>query len=390
MCRENLADSIGNFLLCSSDLWGMSFFAGARRAGRPSVRVLMSAAVILGAVTACGIEKSTGADPQFSESVPSSAVAKPTAYPLTIDNCGRKVTFEAPPKRVVLLNGASVAEVESFVVLGIQDRILANSQSYGVSDDPSLVDRIKAIPTANLKLNENFEVPREQVLALKPDLVISTWAGGFDDKIGSVTRDQLDAAGIKSFVTPANCANGDSNARQEDKDRYQAQSVESSFELLLSLGEIFDVQQRAADYVNKARVEIAAIQKETAGRERKNVLVVYPGMSMMNNNGLPAVFGGGVYDDIVNRAGGVNPFAGKTTTQLAEINAEALASAPVDVLVIGLFQPEEKADVMAQELFAKFPYWQASKTRTFISVSDSFYLGPLNAIAIRKIADVTR
>ncbi|MFK0244170.1 ABC transporter substrate-binding protein [Amycolatopsis azurea] len=367
----------------------MSFIDGARRAGQPASRVLVVGA-LLAMVASCGIGNSSSTGTQAPASVPQPAVAKPTAYPLTIDNCGRKVTFDAPPKRVVLLNGTSVAEVESFVVLGLQDHILANSQSYEVSDDPSFVDKIKAIPRANLKLNENFEVPREQVLALKPDLVISTWSGGFDDKIGSVTRDQLDAAGIKSYVTPSNCANGDLNARPEDKERYAKQSVESSSELLMGLGEIFDVQQRAADYVNKARADIAAIQREVAGRERKSVLVVYPGMSMMNNNGLPAVFGGGIADDIVTRAGGVNPFAGKTNTQLAEINAEALASARVDVLVVGLFQPGEKADVMAQDLFTKFPSWQASKTKTFTSVSDSFYLGPLNAIAIRKIADAAR
>lgn len=351
------------------------------------VSVAMTAIAVLTGSAACGASNSAGSAQLTPTSIAPSATAKATAYPLTIDNCGRKVTFDRAPSRVVLLNGTSVAEVESFITLGIQDRILANSQSYGVSDDPSMVDRIRAIPSGGLKLNQNFEVPREQVLALKPDLVVSTWAGGFDEKIGSVTRDQLDAAGVKSFVTPVNCAYGDPNASPQDKARYQAQSVESSFELLLRLGEIFDVRQRAADYVNQARGQLAAIQQKMAGQQRKNVLVAYPGMAMMNNNGLPAIFGGGVYDDIVSRAGGANPFAGKTTSQLAEINAEALASAQVDVLVIGLFQPGEKPDVMAQDLFAKFPGWQASKTKTYTSVSDSFYLGPLNTVAVRKIAD---
>jgi len=101
----------------------------------------------------------------------------------------------------------------------------------------------------------------------------------------------------------------------------------------------------------------------------------------------PAVFGGGIYDDIITRAGGVNPFAGKDGTELAEINAEALAAAEVDVLVIGLFQPNEDAELLANDLFAKFPGWRASKTRTFTSLSDGFYLGPLNTAAVRKIAD---
>lgn len=315
------------------------------------------------------------------------ATAEPTSYPLTIENCGRKLKFDRAPSKVVLLNGTSVAEVESFLMLGIQDRILANSQSYGVSDDPSMVAKIKSVPTAGLKLNDNFEVPREQVLALEPDLVISTWAGGFDDKIGSVTREQLAQAGVNAYVTPVNCAFGDPAAIPADQERLKGQSVESSFELLLELGRIFDVQQRAVDQVNQARAKIEQVRQRVAGKQPKNVLVAYPGMAMMNTNGLPAVFGGGIYDDIVSRAGGVNAFAGRTSAELAEINAEALAAAKVDVLVIGLFQQNENAEQLAAGLFAKFPQWEASKTRTYTSVSDSFYLGPLNAVAVEKIAD---
>lgn len=350
---------------------------------RPRVAVVLAALVL---ATGCAAQGTPGAR-QEPAGAPAPATAAATKYPLTIDNCGREVTFDKAPSRVVLLNGTSVAEVESFITLGLQDRILANSQSYGVSDDPSMVDKVAAVPTGGLTLNENFEVPREQLLALKPDLVTSTWAGGFDDKIGSISRDQLDQAGINSLVTPVNCAFGAAEARPEDEERHDNQSVESSFELLLTLGKIFDVQQRAADYVNEARAELAAITKQVKDNEPKNVLVAYPGMAMMNNNGLPAIFGGGIYDDIIERAGGVNPFAGKDTTELAEINAEALASADVDVLVIGMFQPNENAELLANDLFEKFPGWQASKTKTFTSVSDGFYLGPLNTEAVRKIAD---
>jgi iron complex transport system substrate-binding protein len=357
----------------------------------PRIRSRVAAVlVVAGLATGCAAQGSPGARPEPAGTpAPATAAATATAtkYPLTIDNCGRQVTFDKPPSRVVLLNGTSVAEVESFITLGIEDRILANSQSYGVSDDPSMVDRVAAVPTGGLTLNENFEVPREQVLALEPDLVISTWAGGFDERIGSISRDQLDAAGVNSFVTPVNCAFGAAEARPEDEERHAAQSVESSLELMLALGEIFDVQQAAADYVNTARAELAEIGRRLEGTEPRSVLVVYPGMSMMNSNGLPAVFGGGIFDDIITRAGGVNPFSGKDTTELAEINAEALASADVDVLVIGLFQPNEDPAALASELFAKFPGWQASKTRTFTSISDGFWLGPLNTVAIRKIAD---
>jgi iron complex transport system substrate-binding protein len=360
------------------------------------VRQRRTGRVVLGAVATLALALSgcrSTDDPTAARAEPAgpvtSASTGPTAYPLTIDNCGTKVTFERAPSRVVLLNGASVAEVESFIALGIQDRIIASSQSYGVSDQPGMVDAIKAVPTGGLTLNQNFEVPREQVLALKPDLVISTWAGGFDDKIGSISRERLTAAGIRSYVTPVNCAYGATGPpRPRDEAALRAQSVESSFELLLQLGVIFDVQRAAADHVNKARAALAEVQKRMSGKQPKSVLVVYPGMATMNSSGLPAVFGGGIYDDILRRAGATNPFAGRSTAELAEINIEALAAAKVDVLVIGLFRADENADKFAAELFTRFPGWRASKTRTYTWVSDSFYLGPNNSVAVERIAGV--
>ncbi|MCM6772501.1 ABC transporter substrate-binding protein [Nocardia sp. CDC159] len=315
------------------------------------------------------------------------ATAAPTGYPLTLDNCGHALTFQRPPQRVVLLNGASVAEAESFVTLGLADRIVASSQHFGVSDQSGMAEAVNALPSAGLRRDDSAEFSREQILALHPDLVISTWAGGFDDRTGPIGRDALNRAGIPAFVTPSNCALGDPNASEAARRDLARQSVSSSDELLLTLGRIFDVQQRAADYVNAQRARIAAVTARVADRPRPTVLLVYPGMSAMNSNGLPAVFGGGIYDDIIAKAGGRNAFAGKTSDELAQINAEALASAPVDLVVIGRYRPDEDADRMASELFARFPAWPAARTHRYLTLSDSPYLGPLNATAVEKIAD---
>lgn len=216
-----------------------------------AVAPLALATSTLVTTAACAHQNSaTATVPQTS--APRSATAAPTVSPLTIENCGRKVTFDKVPSRVVLLNGTSVGEAESFIALGISDRNLANSQSYGASDDPAIVGKVAAVPTSGLTLNQNFEVPREQVLARKPDLMILTWAGGFDEKIGSISRDQLTATGSNSFVMPVNRAFGDPAPRPEDDAKDKVQSAESSSELLLQLRQIFDVQQRAADLVNQS------------------------------------------------------------------------------------------------------------------------------------------
>ena len=310
-----------------------------------------------------------------------------TEYPLTIDNCGREVTFEQAPEKVLILNGTSVAEVESFIALGIEDHILANSQMYGTSDVEGLMEQVMAIPNGGLTLNENYDVPKEQVLALQPDLVISTWAGGFASEMGMATRDEMAEAGIKSYVTPGNCANGDTNARPEDVDKNTNQTYEASFELLEELGLIFDVQHDAEHVIEHAREDIDAIEPP-ATDEPVHVLLAYPGMSMMDQTGVPGVFAGPFTDSIIEAAGGMNAFPDFATfNDSSNISAEALAAADVDVLVIGLFMEGEDPAAYAAAIFAMYPQWDAAKTGTYTVVAESAYLGPHNAIAIQKIAD---
>ncbi len=308
-----------------------------------------------------------------------------TVYPLTIDNCGYKLTFDAPPKRVLILNGTSVAEVQSFIALGLEGSILANSQSYGQSDIDGMVEKIAALPTGGLTLNENFEVPREQVLKLEPDLVVSTWAGGFSETMGSATREELESVGIKSWVTPVNCAYGADNPRPVDQERYDNQTYLESFEMLRELGVIFDVQERAEAFIADAQARIDAVAQPTG--QRKSVLLAYPGMSMMNNNGVPQVFAGPFTDSVIEAAGGVNSFDGlKSFSQSSEINAEALAAAQVDVLAVGVFLPAEDPNKYRADMFKSFPQWAAAQHDSWTSIAETFYLGPYNYVGIEKLA----
>ncbi len=87
------------------------------------------------------------------------------------------------------------------------------------------------------------------------------------------------------------------------------------------------------------RDRIDAVQAKVGGAEAKKVLVVFPGMSMMNENGLPAVMTGGIYDDVIRAAGGVNTFAGQSSDSTRTINPEQLAAADVDVLVVRASPP---------------------------------------------------
>ncbi|MFI1708541.1 ABC transporter substrate-binding protein [Streptomyces griseoruber] len=352
---------------------------------------MLLAATLSLAVAGCGSGDSSGSGSGGAAATEKSAAPTSTSYPLTIDNCGRKVTFDRPPKRVLIMNGASVGEVETYVLLGLQSHILANAQRVAISDDPKMVTEVAKLPTGGAEWNKNFDVPAERVLELKPDLVVSTWSGSFDAKSGFATREQLADAGIKSFVNPVDCAYGATNPSAADQAVYDQQSIESAYEFITQTGVIFDEQHKAADLVAKLKDRITSVRERVEGKVRKKVLLVYPGMAMMSTNNLPAVFSGGVHDDIIEAAGGENAFpSDQPNPELtSNLSAEALASADVDVLVIGLSDPSEKGEVqqLADQLFQQYPQWEASQTKTYTSISDGAFVGPTNAYAVEAIAD---
>ena len=238
-----------------------------------------------------------------------------TVYPLTITNCGRQVTFTEAPKRVVILNGTSVGEVETFVALGLQGSIAANSQSYGVSDDPSMVAEIAAIPTGGLKLNENYEVPREEVLAQKPDLVISTWAGGYvRQSVRSPTISSMGSVSTAMSRRPT-AAYGATDPTAADVATLKAQSYKSSYDLISDLGKIFDVQDRGLGADRRIRGSDRGREPNSWFEAGPRAARVSGDVDAMNANGLPAVFGGSLYDSIIDAAGGVNSFPGMEFTE---------------------------------------------------------------------------
>jgi iron complex transport system substrate-binding protein len=342
-------------------------------------------AVLAGAGCAAGAEPPPGTGARVTEGV--TAAQGVTAYPLTVDNCGMQVTFEAPPSRVMILGDVTVGEVETFVMLGLQDRILANTQVTGVSDHPELAERVAELPTEGLEVDGSFAVPSEQVLALQPDLVVGARSATFDPDRGSPGREELAEAGIASLVNPAGCA-GAGNATADQRAALATRTVESSYELVRLLGAVFDVPAAAEALVADLSERIAATERAVEGREPRRMLLAYPGMSMMNANGLPGMFAGGIYDDVVRRAGGVNVLEGETLQSAASINEEHLAVADVEVLLVGQFLAGEDPAAEAERLFARFPEWDASRTRTYVVVSDGPEIGPVNAWAIEKIARV--
>ncbi|MGW1712286.1 ABC transporter substrate-binding protein [Streptomyces sp. NPDC002156] len=302
-----------------------------------------------------------------------SAQAGTSGYPVTLENCGTSEKFTGAPSRVVVMNGASVAEVSTLLALGVGDRIVANQQTYGMSEVAGRAAAIKALPTGDVKLNDAYDIPREAMIGLRPDLVLSTTSYGFDEKNGFATREQLTEVGANSYVSPQGC----------DQDTSKM-TIADSYTLLRDMGKIFGKSAEAEKLIAASEQSIAAVAAKVKGEKAPKVMVLFSNMAMGGND-FSSVVAKGIYNDILAKAGGSNAFENASKTSFADLSKEKVAATDVDALVvIGYNDPNPAA--YARKLLKEFPQWPAAKNNTYVALSDSMYLGPSNDLAVEKIA----
>jgi iron complex transport system substrate-binding protein len=271
------------------------------------------------------------------------------------------------------MNGASVAEVSTLLSLGVGDRIVANQQSYGMSEVAGRAKAIKALPTGDVKLNDAYDVPREAMIGLRPDLVLSTTSYGFDEKNGFATRDQLKQVGAGTYVSPQGC----------DQDTSKM-TIADSYTLLRDMGKIFNVGDRAEKLIAASEKNIADVSAKVQGEKQPKVMILFSNMAMGGND-FSSVVAKGIYNDILAKAGGSNAFASASKTSFADLSKEKVAATDVDALVvIGYNDPNPAA--YAKKLLKEFPQWPAAKNNKYVALSDSMYLGPSNDLAVEKVA----
>lgn len=333
---------------------------------RPAVAALAAALCLLTA--GCGASSQDQAGAGTAE-----GAASKTGYPVTLDNCGRKETFEKAPSRVVVMNGASVAEVSTLLALGLGDKIVANQQGYGMSEMPGRAAAIKKLPTGNVELNDAYDIPREAMLGLRPDLVLSVTTYGFDAKNGFATRDQLKDVGANSYVSPQGCSDDPSKM-----------TVADSYQLLRDMGKIFHVSDRAEKLIAASEKNVAAVSAKVSAVKKPKVMVLFSNMTMGSND-FSSVVANGIVNDILTKSGGSNAFASSTKSTFADLSKEKVAATDVDAVVVISYNDPDPA-AYAKKLLKEFPQWPAAENNTYVTLSDSMYLGPSNDLAVRKVA----
>lgn len=180
------------------------------------------------------------------------------AFPVTVDNCGQPLTFDAAPKRAV-----------------IQD-INMSKMAFALGLQPSMVG-VAGI-SGWYKLDEDFkrqqgEIPElspkyatlENLLAVSPDFFFAGWYYGMEPG-GAVTPDTLAPHGVKTLVLTESCVH-------LNKDR-PAASMDLLFGDVAKLGKIFGKDAEAERLIAGWKDELAKI-RETVGDRRGARVFLY-------------------------------------------------------------------------------------------------------------------
>jgi iron complex transport system substrate-binding protein len=236
-----------------------------------------AAAVALSSVlsaTGCGASDGSGGDAK--------ATAPVTAgFPVTVDNCGVKTTYDRPPSRVVTIHQHPA---ELMLALGLKDH-MAGTAFPDSAVLPELKEDYEAIPELARK-----EPSFETVLEAEPDLVYGGYGSAFAESEGR-SREAFADAGIDTHLNREYCG----------KKRV---TMEDTYDEIRTIGTIFGVPDRADKLVADLEGRVGRAAAEVEGEPEPSVFVYDSGDKSAFTAG-----GKSLGTELIRLAGGENVFA---------------------------------------------------------------------------------
>ncbi|MCD4504424.1 ABC transporter substrate-binding protein [Chromobacterium piscinae] len=184
--------------------------------------------------------------------------AHATAYPLTIDSCNRKVTFQRAPQRAV---SHDINLTEMMVALGLQNRMAGYT---GISAWNKLNAPLKQALGKLPELAGDYP-SSEALLARNADFFFAGWNYGL--RVGGpVTPASLAPLGINVYELSESCAH---------VMKRPAASLDDVYRDIGNLGRIFDVEPRAQKVVAGMRAKVDGVAARVAKRKATPSVFVY-------------------------------------------------------------------------------------------------------------------
>ena len=178
------------------------------------------------------------------------AVSSCFAYPVTIENGDRSVTFEKAPERVITNCDSNI--IELMFALDLDDKLIgyAGFPEYHNNVSPEYLDRLAKIPVVTPGY-----ITLEPLLNANPDFFLSGYNYGIDipsaGVTDAITPDELDKHGIKCYAIT------ESLIRIMKK---PVVSLEDTYNDFRNLGKIFDVEDRAEAVIASMKARVANVE----------------------------------------------------------------------------------------------------------------------------------
>lgn len=331
-----------------------------RRSGRSVGRWLGSLLAVALMVSGCA----SGTDEASSAPGPSE-----TGFPVSVTNCGRTLTFDAPPRRVVT---GYQPVLETLLALGVQDRIIGRVNFSENGPDgflPGQKELYERIP----EISDSISFPaREVMLAQEADLVISEGWYNFDASRGEATIDELTAAGSQVYLTGGWC----------DDEGQRKFKIEDTLRDVRELGRIFGVPERAEQLIAEMRTIIDEVRTAVAHRPPVPVLAVDGGSGPVRAYG-----GAGLTQQLIEMAGGVNVLA-EVPDDLTEVSVEQIAATNPAAVIVSDYQPGPSAAEKFATLADIIPNSAAVANERYLPLpAVGQHPGYRNILTLRQIAE---
>ncbi len=290
------------------------------------------------------------------------------AAPVTVDSCGKKITFDKMPERMIVhdINMADMA-----FALGLQDKMVGVTGISGWYKTSAEFDKRRGdIPELAPKY-----ATLENLLAASPDLFFAGWYYGMKPG-GDVTPDILLQHDIQTLVLSESCIH-------LNRDR-PASSMDLLYDDILRLGKIFGKNADAQELVAGWKVELDDIKATVPTGQSKRVFLFDSGEDKPFTAGKYAIA-----NAMIEAAGGTN-ITGDLDTSWGRTSWEAVAAANPEFLILLDYQGGDGAQGLLTFL-KSHPVMKetlAVKNEAFVALRyEELTPGPANISAIGKIAD---
>ncbi|CAL9282348.1 ABC transporter substrate-binding protein [Streptomyces sp. SudanB66_2053] len=328
-------------------------FTPARTRGflRAAAAALALSSVLL--TTGCGSSDETDGDGKAT-------AAAPAGFPVTVDNCGVRTTYDEPPSRVVTIHQHPA---ELMLALGLKDRMVGTA-----FPDSAVLPELKKDYEAIPELAER-EPSFETVLDAEPDFVYGGYGSAFDEKEGR-SREAFADAGIDTYLNREYCGK-------------KKVTMRDTYDEIRTIGTIFGVPDRADKLVTDLRSRVGKASAAVEGESQVSVFVYDSGDKSAFTAG-----GKSLGTELIRLAGGENVFADLDDV-FGDVSWEQVVERKPEVIAIydyaGAGSVEEKKKyLLSQPALADVP---AVRNKRFVVLPlTATLVGIRSAYAVEDLA----